>query len=116
MRLKTSSFNKGIYFFNLKRFWLTAFSFAFLLTLNILNFLRYVSANTFGSYSVFEPGEVALEIFRYSDILVTFCSLFQPDIGTGGLFPYPFSEKHCHDPCAAHRAGKAYLQPITCQA
>ncbi|NLW02496.1 MAG: hypothetical protein GX027_04435 [Clostridiaceae bacterium] len=94
MRLKTSSFNKGIYFFNLKRFWLTAFSFAFLLTLNILNFLRYVSANTFGSYSVFEPGEVALEIFRYSDILVTFLFPFFSLISALAVFSHIHFQKN----------------------
>jgi len=70
MRSKTSSFNKGIYFFNLKRFWLIAFSFAFLLGLIILQFLNYIYDRVWGRYATISPLDAAREVFGYSDIAV----------------------------------------------
>lgn len=76
MRLKASSFNKGIYLFNLKRFWLIGFSFTFLLSLSILQFLSYLNERVWGRYAFLSPFDAAGEIFGYSIV------------GIGIMFPF----------------------------
>jgi len=88
MPLKTSSFNKGIYFFSLKRFWLIAFSFAFLLTLNILDFLGIASDNMHGISVTFDSSGFARSIFGHSDILAIFTFPFFSLIAALAMFSY----------------------------
>ena len=88
MQLKTSSFNKGIYFFNLKRFWLIAFSFTFLLTLNIIDFLGFASENTWGRYATYAPNEIARAIFAHSDMTATLLFPFFSLVSALAVFSY----------------------------
>lgn len=69
MQSRTSSFNKGIYASNLKRFWPVAFAFAFLLTLIILNFLRFASDSVLGNNTTINRFSIAREIFRHNGIV-----------------------------------------------
>lgn len=88
MRSKISSFNKGIYLFNLKRFWLIAFAFAFLLTLGIIDFLGIVSDIAPGKYSAFDsPGNAHL-IFAHTDIPAILWFPFFSLIAALAMFSY----------------------------
>lgn len=93
MRSKTTSFNKGIYFFNLRRFWLIAFAFAFLLTVSILDFLNYASESTWGEYAIYTPDEVAREIFAHTDILATVLFPLFSLISALALFSYIHNQR-----------------------
>lgn len=88
MRSKTSSFNKGIYVFNLKRFWLIAFAFAFLLTLNILGFLRIASKESHDIFAGFMLSEIARSIFGHTHTLVILLFPFFSLIAALAMFSY----------------------------
>jgi len=88
MQSRASSFNKGIYLFNLKRFWLIAFAFAFLLTLIILQFLNNIHDRVWGRYATISLLDAARQVFGFSRIIVIFMFSIFSLIAALAVFSY----------------------------
>ena len=76
MPLKTSSFNKGIYFSNLKRFWLIAFSYTFLLGLLAFSYLSSMSRFLEGMYDLNREKELASSLFSTGTSMMVLIGFF----------------------------------------
>jgi len=76
MRSKTSYFNKGVFFNNIKRFWLVAFSYSFLLFLYMIGYLNSVSVRLNRDFFI-EPVQIAASIFtQSSEVMIFLLGLF----------------------------------------
>ncbi|NMA65073.1 MAG: ABC transporter permease [Clostridiaceae bacterium] len=76
MPSKTSYFNKGVFFNNIKRFWLIAFAYTFFLFLFMVGYLNYASSQLNSIYGD-DTFHIAANIFSQSnDIMTLFLGFF----------------------------------------
>lgn len=77
MPLKTSYFNKGVYFSNLKRFWLIGFAFALLLSLIIFSFINSLNYRSYDGTAMDVSAKMAKEVFpALGLVMMLFLSFF----------------------------------------
>lgn len=74
MQSKTSFFNKGVFFNNIKRFWLITFSYSFFLFLYIMGIINAISRSL--EYTSTDIRDLSLTILQDGELMMIFLGFF----------------------------------------
>ncbi len=88
MPSKTSFFNKGIFFNNIKRFWLITFSYTFFLLLFVMGYLNSAINRLENTFELGIFNDIGLDIFSQSGELMTFFLGFYTLVTALAMFSY----------------------------